>query len=82
MSVTLHALLVLVVVAVVVVVPCVIALVDALRRPYDAWGRARQNKLVWVLVILFAGIVGAVLYLAIARPALGRAEAAGPGLPT
>lgn len=81
MSVELLAVLLLVVVTAVVLVPWVIALADAVRRPTDARDRARQSRLVWVLVILLAGIVGVVLHFVIARPALDRAEAAGPGLP-
>lgn len=43
------------------------ALVDAIRVPDEAMYRA-GTKLVWVLVILIAGIVGAVLYLVLGRP--------------
>ena len=43
------------------------ALVDAIRVPDDSMYRT-GSKLIWVLVILFAGIVGAIIYLAMGRP--------------
>ena len=59
--------------ALLLVVVWVYALVDALRRPADAWTRAAQNQLVWVLVILLGNVLGAVIYFAVARPQLKRA---------
>lgn len=47
------------------------ALVDAIRVPNESMYRA-GNKLIWVLVILFAGFIGAIVYFAIGRPAGGR----------
>jgi hypothetical protein len=44
------------------------AVLDAAIRPDGAWLAARQNKLVWVLVILFMPLVGSVLYFAAIRP--------------
>jgi hypothetical protein len=44
------------------------ALVDAIRVPDDADYRA-GTKLIWVLVIVLAGFVGAAVYLAVGRPA-------------
>jgi Phospholipase_D-nuclease N-terminal len=44
------------------------ALVDAIKVPDDSMYRA-GNKLVWVLVILLAGFVGAIIYFAVGRPA-------------
>jgi len=46
------------------------ALVDAIRVPHDSNYRA-GNKLVWVLVIIFATVIGAAIYLAIGRPPPG-----------
>lgn len=51
-----------------------LALVDALRVPDPAWQRAGQSKLLWVLVVVLAGWLGALLYAVMARPALGRAQ--------
>jgi uncharacterized membrane protein len=47
-----------------------VALVDLVKRPADAWDRSGQNQIVWALVVVFLGFVGPVLYLLIARPAL------------
>jgi hypothetical protein len=43
------------------------ALIDALRVPDDAM-YPTGNKLVWVLVIILTGFIGAIIYLAIGRP--------------
>jgi len=48
----------------------IVALVDLVKRPPDAWKAAGHNQLVWVLVVLIVGFVGPLLYLTIARPAL------------
>jgi hypothetical protein len=50
----------------------VVALVDALRIPDRDWDRAGQSKLLWVLLIALLGVIGAILYLAMARPQLRR----------
>lgn len=47
-----------------------VALVDALRVPDPVWERAGQSKLMWVL----AGVLGALLYAVMARPALARVQ--------
>lgn len=46
------------------------ALVDCVRVPDDSMFQS-GNKLVWVLIIVFAGFIGAILYLLIARPKAG-----------
>ena len=46
------------------------ALVDAIRVPNDSMYRA-GNKLIWILVILLAGFVGAIVYFFVGRPAGG-----------
>jgi hypothetical protein len=43
-------------------------LVDAIRVPDDAHYRA-GTKLIWVLVIVLTGFIGAAVYLAVGRPA-------------
>jgi len=43
------------------------ALVDAIRVPEDRFYRA-GTKLVWVLVIVLAGGIGAIIYLVVGRP--------------
>jgi hypothetical protein len=49
------------------------ALVDALRRPKDVWAAARQDQLVWVIVVVFLNLIGALVYLMVAKPTLDRA---------
>jgi phospholipase D-like protein len=57
------------------------ALVDAIRVPADSMYRA-GNKLIWVLVIVFGHLLGAVAYLAIGRPTSGpRGRTAAPPPP-
>jgi hypothetical protein len=43
------------------------ALIDAIRVPDDSMFKA-GNKLVWVIVIVFTGFIGAIVYLAVGRP--------------
>jgi hypothetical protein len=45
----------------------IIALVDAVRVPSDSDYRA-GTKLIWVLVIIFFGCLGAIIYYAVGRP--------------
>ena len=46
------------------------ALVDAIRVPDDSMYRA-GNKLIWILVVLLAGFVGAIMYFFVGKPASG-----------
>jgi Phospholipase_D-nuclease N-terminal len=43
------------------------ALVDAIRVPDDSLYES-GTKLVWVLVIVLVGFIGAIIYLAVGRP--------------
>ncbi|MFN3650502.1 MAG: PLDc N-terminal domain-containing protein [Armatimonadota bacterium] len=47
------------------------ALIDAIRVPSDSDYRA-GTKVTWVLVILFLGCLGALIYLAVGRPSPAR----------
>jgi hypothetical protein len=49
------------------------ALVDAIRVP-DDYSYRSGTKLVWVLVIVLAGIVGAIVYLLVGKPAAGTGD--------
>ena len=49
-------------------------LVDVIRMPSDASFKA-GTQLVWVLVILFAQVIGAIVYLAVGRPPGGATAA-------
>jgi hypothetical protein len=51
-------------------------IIDAALRPDDVWARANQNKLVWILLQIFLGPLGAVAYFAAIRPKLKAAAAA------
>jgi phospholipase D-like protein len=53
------------------------ALVDAIRVPDDSMYRA-GNKLIWVLVIILAGFIGAIVYFFVGRPAPGAPSVTGP----
>lgn len=55
----------------------IVALIDALRIPEGTWQRAGQSKLLWVLLIAILGLLGALLYAVMARPALSRARPGG-----
>jgi uncharacterized membrane protein len=46
------------------------ALVDVVKVPDDSMFRT-GSKLVWVLVIVFTGLVGAIIYLVVGRPSPG-----------
>ena len=57
------------------------ALVDAIRMPSDADFKS-GTQLVWILVILLAQVIGAIVYLAVGRPPGGATAArAHPRLP-
>jgi hypothetical protein len=47
-------------------------LIQALRVPDPDWAAAGQSKILWVLVMVFLGALGTILYVVIARPGLGR----------
>ena len=69
-----------VLVLVAVMVAWVVALVDAIRRPRAQWEMAQQNKLLYVLLIIFLGWFGALIYAMIPWPQLK--VAAARSLPT
>lgn len=47
-------------------------IIDAAVRPEHQWREANQSKVVWVLVQVFLGFIGAVVYFAPIRPKLKR----------
>ena len=49
------------------------SLIEALRVPDWLWGEASQSKPTFVLLVVLLSLLGCVLYLSIARPALHRA---------
>jgi uncharacterized membrane protein len=46
------------------------AIVDVVKVPDDSMFKA-GNKLIWVLVIVLTGVVGAIIYLVVGRPEPG-----------
>lgn len=56
------------------------ALVDCLQVPDDSLYRT-GNKLIWVLVIVLAQLIGAIIYLTIGRPERGARQGPPSSLP-
>jgi Phospholipase_D-nuclease N-terminal len=52
----------------------IVTLVDVVRMPNDASFKS-GTQLVWVLVILLGGIIGAIVYLVVGRPPGGATAA-------
>lgn len=48
----------------------IVALLDVARRDSDDWTKAGQNQVVWVLIVIFVGLIGPILYLSIVKPKL------------
>jgi hypothetical protein len=53
-----------------------LVLIEVVRTPAAQWDAAGQSQLVHVLLMLFLGVIGTIIYLAVARPPL---RAAGQG---
>ena len=49
-----------------------VVLIEALKVPDRQWDAAGQSKILYVLLMVFAGIVGTILYLVLAKPELRR----------
>jgi len=58
------------IVLVVVTIGWFVALVDAIRRPKAQWQLADQNKVLFLVLIIFLGWFGALLYAMIPLPQL------------
>jgi len=54
-----------------------LVLIEALRVPAAQWERAGQSQLLYVLLMVFLGIIGTIAYAVVARPQL-RAGAPSP----
>jgi hypothetical protein len=68
--------LIIIFVLLVFVVLPVWGIIDAATKPESVWAAAGQNKLVWVVVQIFLGVLGAAVYFLAIRPKL---KAAGTG---
>jgi hypothetical protein len=62
-----------VIVPIAVIILFVYALVDAISVPDDSMYQ-RGNKLIWILVILLAPLIGSVVYLLVGRPVQQRPQ--------
>ncbi|QNN51380.1 hypothetical protein [Nocardioides mesophilus] len=49
-----------------------LVLIQALQVPDRDWAAAGQSKILLVILMVFLGILGTILYVVIARPSLGR----------
>jgi uncharacterized membrane protein len=74
------AAVIIVVLALAAFVVWIWALVDVVKVPDDSMFKA-GNKLVWVLVIVLTGLVGAVIYLIVGHPSPDGRSAPDPLLP-
>ena len=64
-------LLILIVMFVLVVLP-IWGIIDAADRPDSVWEAAKQSKVLWIVLQIFLGGLGAVIYFAAIRPKLTR----------
>ncbi|MFE3999862.1 hypothetical protein ACFX43_13815 [Nocardioides sp. YIM B13467] len=62
--------MVLLLIGLAVTVWWLLMLIQALRTPDSVWSAAGQSKILYVLLMIFLGWLGALLYVFIARPAL------------
>lgn len=49
------------------------ALWDLLQRTSEVWVASGQDRLVWVIVVIFVPLIGPALYLGTAKPRLDQA---------
>ncbi|MCW2782214.1 MAG: hypothetical protein JWR35_2663 [Marmoricola sp.] len=47
-----------------------LVLIEALRTPMSQWEAGGQSQLLYVLLMVFLGVIGTILYIAVARPQL------------
>ncbi|RJS45943.1 PLDc N-terminal domain-containing protein [Nocardioides cavernaquae] len=48
----------------------VLMLIDALKVSDATWSAAGESKILYVLLMVFLGVIGTILYVVIARPKL------------
>jgi hypothetical protein len=70
MAASLLFLIVLVVPFIAAFVAWLVMLVDALKVSDATWSAAGESKLLYVLLMVFLGLIGTILYVVIARPKL------------
>lgn len=69
--------LIVLVVAAAVLVLWLVFLIEALRTPEQQWKDAGQNQMMSIVLMVFLGIIGTIVYLILARPRLRRAAPSG-----
>lgn len=47
-----------------------VMLIDAVRTPTATWKAAGQEQLVHILLMVFLGVIGTIVYVVVARPRL------------
>lgn len=52
-----------------------LCLIQAVKVPDSQWAAADQNKIVYVLLMVLLGLIGTIIYVIVARPALRRVGA-------
>ncbi|MCU1375014.1 MAG: hypothetical protein JWO68_2300 [Actinomycetia bacterium] len=60
-------------------IPSLYALIDAARRPSEAWATVNRSKPAWIVALLVLGLPAAIGYLALVRPALVLGRRRTPG---
>jgi polyferredoxin len=50
----------------------VVVLIEALKVPDAQWDAARQNRLLYLVLMIVLGVVGTLAYVLVARPELRR----------
>ena len=50
-------------------------LIQAMSTPDSVWTAADQSKLLYVLLMIFLGVIGTIVYVLVARPPLKRVAA-------
>jgi len=51
-------------------IPTIWALFDVLRASGETWAAARENQIVWTIVVILIPVAGPLAYFLIARPRL------------
>lgn len=67
---SLIALISLVIGGLIIGVMYVWGIIDAANRPQERWREIDQDKIAWILIQVFLGIVGTIAYFTIVRPKL------------
>ena len=50
-----------------------LVLIEALRTPTSQWAAAGQNQIIYIALMVLLGVIGTIVYVAVARPQLRRA---------